>query len=219
MRDAKLNLYTYITVAMGNCLNFNDSTKENVIIFQKNRLIKSTYKMGVSEYITTFYHSNGVPRYIITYSDVEKINTGKYKIYYPDGTLKESGAKVNSRIDGETKTYHANSNLAVIGSYKLGVKDGPFKEFYSGGNLKCSAFYIDGLLHGEYKEYNEVSVMTEYIIYNQGNIIKSWFLDRAVNVPELERKFDDNLERLIHPESEPEQKQDQPIYTVLEIPE
>lgn len=199
---------------MGNCINQNH---ENYVEFHKNRLIKSGCKIGINEYITTFYYTNGIPKYTISYSN--DINTGKYKIYYVDGTLKECGNKVKNKPDGIFRCFYPNSNLEITGTFKNGIKDGTFKEYYQNGNLKCLSSYINGILHGEYREYDERQILNAYIVYNQNKIVKSWFLDRSLDVDELERKFHDNVARLNHIEIIPEEKKDNAIYTVLEIPE
>lgn len=111
--------------------------------------------------ISTFYYSNGVVKFLISY--------------------------VNGSKSGVTKEFDKNGELITLTEFKDGrvidrvtinrfqdsLKNGIWKEFYSNGKLRVEENYALGKLHGLYKEYSLTGELITTHRYANGILVDS----------------------------------------------
>lgn len=97
--------------------------------------------------------------------NVEKL--GKV-IYNINGSLgKLSLNYENNKVNGKYKAYYPNGNLNNSGQFKEGLDNGQFDFFYKEGKLKAKRNYVNGTLNGEQINYfNNGSVYANYTVDN-----------------------------------------------------
>ncbi|MDR1757867.1 MAG: hypothetical protein LBR51_02745 [Bacteroidales bacterium] len=128
--------------------------------------ITATYYKGVPEGIRREYdtagniirgyvYSNGFLRFE-GITDLNGKRQGKWKEFYPAGTLRSEGYYMNSLPAGEWKYYFENQEIEITGRYnKKGQKEGQWLWYYPHRGLLIEANYVQGELEGEYAEYDE----------------------------------------------------------------
>jgi len=81
---------------------------------------------------------------------------GKWKDFYPDGTIKAEGNYDDGKQVGEWKFYHQNSKIEQGGKFnKKGQPDGNWKWYYDSGQLLREENYRAGVKDGMSVEYDE----------------------------------------------------------------
>jgi len=101
---------------------------------------------------------------------------GRWKEYYPDGSLMAVGDYEKDLRTGPWKYYHKNGKLKQEGKYsKEGKPEGEWFWYYNDGNLLREDYYYMGLLDGEMVEYSKEGVIIARGEYIEGNENGSWF--------------------------------------------
>lgn len=142
-----------------------------------------------------FAHNNGAKIQSEIGYKMGKID-GMRLIYYPDGTLQESGTYSNDKRNGVSRWYLADGSLSIEYNYKNGNMDGIQKTFYSNGNIasevkavnnleegmyteyfekgrvKLEGKYVHGKKEGPWKEYNEDGDLIKTEVYKNNEVVK-----------------------------------------------
>lgn len=95
---------------------------------------------------------------------------GKYKRWFKNGRLAETGRMKNDLDFGTIKTWFNNKNHQISSIYTVYNKDyeGRFVIWYSNGQIETSCNYVGGLLEGDYDNYDENGKLISRKIYVNG---------------------------------------------------
>ncbi len=144
----------------------NGNLKE-ISYFDKGEYIDSSYVYldnGLLRF-ATFYknyklngdaniYTNGILDYITTFTDGE-IKNGKYRYFYPIGTLKSEYPFVNGKGEGEYTKYFDSGEIEIKRNYLNGELEGLNKVYYRNGQISEESTYKNGLLEGPFTTYYE----------------------------------------------------------------
>lgn len=101
---------------------------------------------------------------------------GRWKEYYPDGSLKAEGEYENGIKTGPWKYFHANGKLEQAGTYnKEGKPEGRWQWYFDSGQLLREENYYRGKKEGLFEEYNEFGTLVEQGEYYEGREDGPWF--------------------------------------------
>ena len=123
------------------------------------------YINGIQEGKTIFYSPNGQEISEVYYKN-NKIWNGELKMWYPEGTKKESGQYYNGLREGPWAFYFKNGQNYYLVNYHKGKKDGIYTQWDSFGRLVKESEYEKGNRITDYLiEYDDVG----YIEINKRN--------------------------------------------------
>lgn len=112
-----------------------------------------------------------------------------YALFYENGVEKESGVKINGKIDGELKEYHPTGALKrtltvvdgqlnglMIGYFASGAKSferefngpgkpGMYRSYFENGQLNTEVLLTNNALNGELKKYYTTGQLKEVLTY------------------------------------------------------
>lgn len=95
---------------------------------------------------------------------VEGRDNGRYieRTFYFDGNVMFEGEyNKDGKLDGVSKHYHSNGNVASKDETKDGKLDGVSREYYKNGAIRQVVEYKDNQLHGTIKTFNKNGSITE----------------------------------------------------------
>jgi antitoxin component YwqK of YwqJK toxin-antitoxin module len=81
-------------------------------------------------------------------------SNGRWKDFYPDGTIQAEGQYTENRRTGVWKFYNSSGKLEQTGSFNNGRPDGLWKWYYDNGALLREEEYFQGLRDGIFTEYS-----------------------------------------------------------------
>ena len=93
---------------------------------------------------------------------------GEWKVYHPNGKLKQTGVYTNGLEEGFWKYYHPNGNTYMEGKYIQGKQEANWKVFYEDGKPLADYFYQSGKLHGKQTAYDKEGKAVEEKVYENG---------------------------------------------------
>jgi antitoxin component YwqK of YwqJK toxin-antitoxin module len=127
------------------------------------------------------YHSNSDKLYTGTVSDssnmileyqvVEGKKNGKFIVYYPDGTLAQSGYVIDNKNVGEWKYFYTNGELECKGKFINDAPQGEWVFYYPDGTLKSTGVFKEGQRHGLWFEYNDNGKLKLIYIFRYGRFV------------------------------------------------
>lgn len=86
---------------------------------------------------------------------VKKKKEGNWKMYEPNGILKNDENYTDSILNGACKYFFASGNLWKTLIYKQGIPNGPFTEYFENGKKRSEGTYLLDEKDGEYKAWFE----------------------------------------------------------------
>ena len=100
---------------------------------------------------------------------------GPYRLYHPNGKLKQEGNYVDNKMTGVWKSYHDNGQLREEVLFENNLENGPFVEYHANGKLAAEGAYLDGdSEHGELKLYNEAGELIRTMNCDRGRCTTTW---------------------------------------------
>ncbi len=109
------------------------------------------YKDRLKSGVWKNFYPDGKTAEIFTYENDQR--NGSWMQYYTDGTIKLEGNFVNDKKEGAFKMFHPNGQLQVSGQYKNDLKDGLWTEFDENGEKIKEGQYRLGRLISEFDLY------------------------------------------------------------------
>jgi uncharacterized protein len=91
--------------------------------------------------------------------------TGRWKDYYPDGSVQAEGQYLNNLRTGAWKFYSTDGKAEQTGSFNSGRADGVWRWYYPDGSLLREEEYFQGRRDGSYTEYSpsgEIMITGQY---------------------------------------------------------
>lgn len=148
--------------------------------------ISGTFNKGVPEGIRRYYDENGTIVSGENYKDgvlIEKgiydasgYRQGKWKEFYPNGSIRAEGEYKDDKRIGEWVFYHLNGSIEQKGKYtKDGKPTDTWKWFYDHGQLLREETFLRGLPEGEMIEYNDSGKVITRGSYLDGAKEGKWF--------------------------------------------
>jgi len=116
--------------------------------------IKVIYKLSVS---TTYYtkkiavFADDTSQIAIEKSYVKNVQSGLYKVFYPDGGLKIKTVFASNKINGEWVYYNPDGVTNIKGNYENGIKHG----YWAYKSLKIYGRYKKGLKFWKWHRIND----------------------------------------------------------------
>ncbi len=110
---------------------------------------------------------------------------GPYKVFHPDGALKEEGLIHGVTRIGTYKTYYPSKQLKRIQSFEKGMQHGQDVMFHENGQIETTVQYVKGSREGRQvwfradgsmasiRNYSEAKLHGDYIFYHFNGKIKS----------------------------------------------
>ncbi len=196
--------------------NFRNNVKHgDYQIFYKNGKLKrkSRFENGYEDGVAKEYDSVGLVISQLTYkkgylTDREYINRydrngkqhGKWKWFYESGELMKEAMYKHGILDGYTKDYTIQGDLALIRKFEDGeeILDAPElqkleikTDYYDNGSIKTVASYKNGLPEGVRREYDSLGNITASYIFKEGTIIGEGIIDEeGIKDGEWEEHYD-----------------------------
>lgn len=105
------------------------------------------------------YYMNGKVQYEATKLYVDTIDphrdstNGVARWYSKKGQLVTESNYVNSKLQGEKKTWYENGVIKSIAHYDKGALDGEYATFYENGNYKIKGNYKQGVIIDKKREF------------------------------------------------------------------
>ena len=121
-----------------------------------------------------FYDSSGRRSGLANF-DSEGIREGEYRLFHPEGNLKETGRYIKGEIQGKVVTYHPNGRMETEGNYQAGVLEGEFRSYSPTEALLQKKYFRKGELDALYSSYFRVGeTLPEFQIqYSSGKIVQT----------------------------------------------
>lgn len=102
-------------------------------------------------------------------------STGIWTFYFYNGSISETGARIDGKKEGLWKRYHENGTLFLVGKYINDKEDGVWKSFYENGKTQSIWYYKDGKNIGLFQKLDPLGRQIEYGNYNlDGNETGKW---------------------------------------------
>ena len=121
--------------------------------------------------IKTYYYWYSKDTIMVTTNGFDgRLLNGKYKVFYPNGNLKENGLFSMGLKIGKWKEWYPNGQLKSIVQWKNSRKNGRFREFNEKGSLILESKYKRNYLHGTHIVFAGDSIIAK-TKYNKGNEI------------------------------------------------
>jgi antitoxin component YwqK of YwqJK toxin-antitoxin module len=108
---------------------------------------------------------------ILHFEVVDGKKNGSFLVYYPDGTLAQSGYLIDNKNVGEWKYYYTNGNLECKGMYINDVPQGEWVFYYPDNTLKSKGSFKEGLRNGLWYEYEPDGRLKLLYIFRNGVFI------------------------------------------------
>lgn len=93
---------------------------------------------------------------------------GRYRRWFPHGTLKEEWTYGPAGLEGEYRIYHANGRPASIAHWRGGKRDGDYVNYDEAGNVLETGHYSRGRPDGLTTEYRPSGKPKKYQRYDHG---------------------------------------------------
>lgn len=144
-------------------VSFTQIVEETILIDTITETIKVIYKPSVSSAYYTkkiAVFADDTTQIAIEKSTNKNGNSGLYKVFYPDGSLKVRTVYAKNKLNGEWTYYNNSGIIQIKGNYKLGVKHG----YWAYKKLQTYGRYKDGLKFWRwyYKNKNNKRVKSTY---------------------------------------------------------
>ena len=104
---------------------------------------------------------------------------GLSREYYDDGVLKRETNFKDGQVHGPCRLYYKEGGLRKQVNYEEGILQGKAYELYENGQYKVESNYIDGKADGESKIYYENGNLYKLLVFESGQLVKSFVLDAA----------------------------------------
>jgi antitoxin component YwqK of YwqJK toxin-antitoxin module len=108
---------------------------------------------------------------IIHYEVVEGKRNGSFTVYYPDGTLAQSGYVINNKNVGEWKYFYKNGKLECKGMFINDAPQGEWVFYYPDGTLKSTGVFKEGQRHGLWFEYADDGELKLVYVFRHGMFV------------------------------------------------
>jgi antitoxin component YwqK of YwqJK toxin-antitoxin module len=108
---------------------------------------------------------------ILHYEVVNGKKNGTFLVYYPDGTIAQSGYLIDNKNVGEWKYFYPNGKLECKGMYINDIPQGEWVFHFPDGKLKSKGKYKDGTRHGFWYEYEDTGALKVIYIFRNGDFV------------------------------------------------
>jgi len=119
------------------------------------------------------YNDNGVKLSEGIVDEAGNYN-GKWKNYFPDGTIMAEGTYTDSRRTGAWKFYNSSGKVEQTGNYSNGRPDGLWKWYYGNDVVLREEEYFQGERDGIYAEYSPAGEIIAQGQYADGEKNGQW---------------------------------------------
>jgi antitoxin component YwqK of YwqJK toxin-antitoxin module len=102
--------------------------------------------------------------------------TGKWKLFYPDGTLRSEGEYVHGKKEGPWNYFYSNGQKEQKGAYKDDLPTGQWQWFFPDGKMHREEMYRRGKEDGHAVEYDEAGNVINEGDYSDGAKSGPWIL-------------------------------------------
>ena len=149
-------------------ISFTQVVEETIQIDTITETIKVIYKPSVS---TTYYTKKiavfaaDTTQFAIEKSTNRTGNSGLYKVFYPDGSIKIKTVYANNKLNGEWTYYNKNGVIQIKGNYQQGVKHG----YWAYKTIKTYGRYRNGLKFWRWHTKND---KREKSTYKKGVLVR-----------------------------------------------
>ncbi|WP_299061145.1 toxin-antitoxin system YwqK family antitoxin [uncultured Polaribacter sp.] len=99
---------------------------------------------------------------------------GKWKYFYPKGTLMSEENYKNGKLNGEQFIYYENGKITESAYYKNGLKDGIIRKFSKDGILLEEMTFLNGKANGVSKYFELNGKLKESGSYKDGKRVGKW---------------------------------------------
>ncbi len=109
-------------------------------------------------------------------------SNGKWKDFYPDGTVKAEGQYSDNRRTGVWKFYNESGKLEQTGSFSNGRPDGLWTWYYEDGTILREEEYVMGQRDGSFTEYTQTGEVITKGQYAEGEKNGDWTYKSGSNI-------------------------------------
>ena len=143
------------------------------VLTSKHPVAIKTFDKNTNSAQVQFYTNNGLLK-----SEGQlngKTRIGKWVYYQPDGkTILSFENYKNGLLNGESKTFYPNKQVAEILNFKNDKLHGNIKHYTKKGTILDDVNYVDGILHGYAKYYNEKGDLIYEGTYDNDEKLDDW---------------------------------------------
>jgi antitoxin component YwqK of YwqJK toxin-antitoxin module len=104
----------------------------------------------------------------------EGIAEGQYRLFYPNGKVKESGTLRNGMKQGATAVNNTTGNVIASKNYENGLLEGELKWYYDNGLPHTVTRFQNGVVHGPFKRIYPDGVIREQGRFDNGIFAGDW---------------------------------------------
>jgi uncharacterized protein len=106
---------------------------------------------------------------------------GKFKEFFPDGSVKKESTYRDGTLDGYVKEYDQKGNIVTTEKFNAGKKiENPkelrgiqfYKEYYPDGKIKFEGGFTDNYPQGFHYHYNQNGSVDSTMIYDEGFLLE-----------------------------------------------